>query len=179
MAGGFYPVNNSLISSTGQNFVNPNPNIMNGMQFGSWNNSYITAGPKNSSSLQNTGIIWVNGVEGAKGYIIQPNSSVVLMDSEQDYFYLKTANDAGIASIRVFEFKEKQQNNINTNINIEDQLKNYVSKEEFERLQNTLNDIINLLNNNISVVNNSISTETKEISKNKTSNNKYIEKKEG
>lgn len=52
---GFYG-NNALAAQ--QMYGQP----INSMQFGSWNNSY-TAMPK---SQQNSGVIWVNGIEGAK-----------------------------------------------------------------------------------------------------------------
>lgn len=90
------------------------------------------------------------------------------MDSEKNYFYLKTANDAGIASIRVFEFEEKQ-NNINTVVNTAD-LQNYVSKEEFEELKQVLNNINNTLLANIS--------KQEEPVVNSSSTSKYKEKKE-
>lgn len=121
---GFYG-NNTLAAQ--QMYGQP----INSMQFGSWNNSYTTM-PK---PQQNSGVIWVNGIEGAKGYIIQPNSTVVLMDSERNYFYLKTANEAGIASIRIFEFQEKHQVEPKSSVDIDSKLKDFVSREEFEELK--------------------------------------------
>lgn len=96
---------------------------------------------------QNNGVIWVNGIEGAKGYIIQPNSTVVLMDSEQNCFYLKTTNEAGVPSIRIFEFKEKTQTTPTQNeINFDEKLKNYVPRAEFDEIKNTLTNITNMIN---------------------------------
>lgn len=96
---------------------------------------------------QNNGVIWVNGVEGAKGYIIQPNSTVVLMDSEQNCFYLKSTNEAGVPSIRIFEFKEKTQTTpAQTKINFDEKLKNYVPRAEFDEIKNTLTNITNMIN---------------------------------
>lgn len=175
-----YGYNNSLANQFNNNndlnrFVATNP-----MNFGSWNNSYNNAftSAKNTLNNNNSGIIWVNGIEGAKGYIIQPNSSTILMDSEQNCFYLKTTNDAGIPSIRIFEFQEKiqKQNKNNIDINIDEKLKDYVPRKEFEEIKNILANITEKLtttiNNNS---NNSLQTETKN---NNISTNKYIEKKE-
>ena len=93
---------------------------------------------------QNNG---VNGIEGAKGYIIQPNSTVVLMDSEQNCFYLKTTNEAGVPSIRIFEFKEKTQTTPTQNeISFDEKLKNYVPRVEFDEIKNTLTNITNMIN---------------------------------
>ncbi len=49
---------------------------------------------------------FVNGVEGAKAYAIQPNQSVMLMDSDQPIAYMKTANAMGQANIKYFKLVE-------------------------------------------------------------------------
>ena len=42
---------------------------------------------------QNNGIIWVQGVEGAKAYHLIPNSNTTLLDSDNDgLFYIKTSD---------------------------------------------------------------------------------------
>lgn len=98
-------------------------------------------------NVQNNGVIWVNGLEGAKGYIVQPNSTVVLMDSEQNCFYLKSANEVGIPSIRIFEFKEKTQTtSAQSEVNLDEKLKNYVPRAEFDEIKNTLTNITNMIN---------------------------------
>lgn len=52
-------------------------------------------------------MIWVQGESGAKSYIVTPNSTVMLMDSEQDRFYIKSADASGMPSpLRVFEYTE-------------------------------------------------------------------------
>lgn len=65
-------------------------------------------------------INWVQGLEGAKAYQIYPNSSVILMDSENDNtMYIKTSDHVGISKIRTFKYEE-----------IEETQKNYVTREE-------------------------------------------------
>lgn len=51
---------------------------------------------------------YVNGLEGAKAYIVPPNGKMILMDSDNPIFYLKSANEAGQANIRTFRFEEVQ-----------------------------------------------------------------------
>lgn len=59
------------------------------------------------NNAQNNGIIWVQGVEGAKAYQIAPNSNVLLMDSENDgRFYIKTCDNIGMCSLRYFDYSE-------------------------------------------------------------------------
>lgn len=65
-------------------------------------------------------INWVQGLEGAKAYQIYPNSSVILMDSENDNtMYIKTSDHVGISKIRTFKYEE-----------VEEVQKNYVTREE-------------------------------------------------
>ena len=58
---------------------------------------------------QNTGlqqgIIWVQGEAAAKSYLIAPNSTVPLWDSEDKVIYLKSADAAGMQSMKVLEYK--------------------------------------------------------------------------
>lgn len=37
----------------------------------------------------NQGILWVQGEAGAKSYLVAPNTSVLLMDSEESRFFYK------------------------------------------------------------------------------------------
>lgn len=75
------------------NQFQPYPN-----QFGMYGRQY---------PLQNTGITWVQGIEGAKAWQLAPNSNVLLMDSEMDgRFYIKTSDNIGMCSMRTFEYHE-------------------------------------------------------------------------
>lgn len=49
---------------------------------------------------------FVNGVEGAKAYAIQPNQQVMLMDSDQPLVYLKSSNAMGQASLKYYRLTE-------------------------------------------------------------------------
>lgn len=52
-------------------------------------------------------ITWVQGETGAKAYPLAPASNVLLMDSEQDVFYLKSTDASGMPMpLRTFEYKE-------------------------------------------------------------------------
>ena len=50
------------------------------------------------------GRIWVQGIEGAKSYLVAPNSSVDLWDSENPVLYQKSADAAGMPSIKVLDY---------------------------------------------------------------------------
>lgn len=67
----------------------------------------------------------VNGLEGAKAYQIMPNCTVALFDANEDVFYVKSADNAGFPSVRMFKFEEIQPQAPNTN-------SDYVSRKEME-----------------------------------------------
>ena len=84
-----------------------------------------------------TQVAYVNGIEGAKAYILQPNSNAILLDSDSDYMYCKVADSSGIMSLDTFKLtKVEPQTMNNTQINT-----NYVTKEEFNTLQNQLKNL--------------------------------------
>lgn len=52
----------------------------------------------------NNGIIWVQGEAGAKSYLIAPNTTVPLWDSEDQVIYLKSADASGMPSMKVIDY---------------------------------------------------------------------------
>lgn len=53
-------------------------------------------------------IIWVQGKEGAKAYMVAAGNSVLLMDSENSAFYIKSTDASGMPlPLRVFDYKER------------------------------------------------------------------------
>lgn len=50
------------------------------------------------------GIIWVQGEAGAKSYLVAPNSTVQLWDSERQTIYLKSADASGMPSMKVLDY---------------------------------------------------------------------------
>lgn len=52
------------------------------------------------------GLNWVQGEAGAKSWYITPGSTVLLMDSEAQRFYLKSADMNGLPAMRTFEYNE-------------------------------------------------------------------------
>lgn len=56
---------------------------------------------------QFSGITWVQGEAGAKGFQVDPGKSALLMDSEASTFYLKSADMNGMPSMRTFDYSER------------------------------------------------------------------------
>ena len=62
--------------------------------------------PMQQPRQDQNGLIWVQGEAGAKSWYITPGSTVLLMDSEAQRFYLKSADMNGVPAMRTFEYIE-------------------------------------------------------------------------
>lgn len=58
----------------------------------------------NNQPNAQSSLIWVQGEAGAKSYMVAPNSSVTLWDSEAPVIYLKSADQSGIPNIRIIDY---------------------------------------------------------------------------
>lgn len=65
--------------------------------------------PQITPQNQSGGIIWIQGESAAKSYLVAPNSTVVLFDSESQTIYLKSADATGLPSMRVLEYTIRDQ----------------------------------------------------------------------
>jgi len=52
----------------------------------------------------NGSIIWVQGEAGAKSYLVAPNTTVQLWDSEDKVIYLKSADASGMPSMKILDY---------------------------------------------------------------------------
>lgn len=52
------------------------------------------------------GINWVQGEAGAKAYPVAANNSVLLMDTDDQCFYIKSADQSGLPTMRRFAYSE-------------------------------------------------------------------------
>lgn len=54
------------------------------------------------------GIIWVQGEAAARSYMVAPGNTVMLMDSDANTFYLKSADGSGVPQpLRIFDYTER------------------------------------------------------------------------
>ena len=67
----------------------------------------MQAAPTQPPQADPGGIIWVQGEAGAKAYHVAPGNTVQLWDSEDTAIYLKSADMAGMPSMRVLEYTER------------------------------------------------------------------------
>ena len=76
---------------------------------------------------QNNGINWVQGIEGAKSYPVAPNATVMLMDSNENTFYIKNADATGRPTVTLYDFQERKVGKDTTEQN---KTADFVTKEE-------------------------------------------------
>ena len=53
---------------------------------------------------QQNSITWVQGLAGAKSYLVSPNNTVQLWDSEAQTIYLKSADSSGMPSMKIVDY---------------------------------------------------------------------------
>lgn len=59
--------------------------------------------PQPTMQMQSN-IEYVNGIEGAKAFILPPNTKKLLLDSDNAFFYIKTTDTQGKPSVRRFRY---------------------------------------------------------------------------
>lgn len=103
-------MNNPYALNSQMNLSNPYMNNYNAMQNQMVNN-----------------LIRVTGMDGAKAYQMQPNSTVALFDSSEDIMYIKSTDGAGFPTIRTFGFAPIEQPTNQGN--------DFISRAEFEQFK--------------------------------------------
>lgn len=83
-------------------------------------------------------MIWVQGEAGAKAYMVAPGASAVLWDSERYVFYIKSADQSGMPSMRVFDYTERG----GAVPNVSQANTNYVTRQEFDALVSQINQMM-------------------------------------
>lgn len=93
----------------------------------------------NNPPQTNQGLLWVQGEAAARSYLVAPNTTVLLMDSESQTFYLKSTDTSGMPMpLRIFDYTERtaQQNAPQAVQSAPEDLDSkYVTREEYIRLQ--------------------------------------------
>lgn len=94
--------------------------------------------PQQQPQPQNNSIIWVQGMAGAKSYLVAPNTTVQLWDSESQTIFLKSADASGMPSMKILDYKiretaQPQQTQVVT------QAVDYVTKTELNAFEDKIN----------------------------------------
>lgn len=78
--------------------------------------------------------IWVQGEAGAKSYLVAPNSSVDLWDSEKNTIYIKSADATGLPTIKIIDYTVRQPLDAKPKVE-------YATKSDLDELRKELRSI--------------------------------------
>lgn len=82
---------------------------------------------------QSNGIIWVQGEAGAKSYLVAPNTTIQLWDSEDQIIYLKSADASGMPSMKILDYTIRGSDSSKNEFSIDN--KEFIHKDEFNALK--------------------------------------------
>lgn len=100
----------------------------------------------NFQNNNNSNLIWVQGEAGAKSYLVAPNTTVQLWDSEAQVIYLKSADASGMPSMKIIDYTIRNMPQTPTNQQITDV--SYVTKAEFDNFKQEVENIKNMIRGN-------------------------------
>lgn len=84
-------------------------------------------------------LTWVTGEAGAKSYLVAPNSTATLWDSEAQTIYLKSADASGMPSMKILDYTIRDNgSNMPNRPLVEKESSNsteYVLKSDFDALR--------------------------------------------
>lgn len=80
-------------------------------------------------------IIWVQGESGAKAYMVAAGNSVLLMDSENSAFYIKSTDASGMPlPLRTFDYTERTESPKTPPQTAQQPGVEFVTRKEFDAL---------------------------------------------
>ena len=90
--------------------------------------------PTAVQNVQNSGVTWVQGEAGAKSYLVAPNTTVALWDSEAQTIYLKSADPSGMPHMKILDYTVRGGQTMDQNVE-------YATKADLERLRQKIAEI--------------------------------------
>ena len=86
---------------------------------------------QNTNNLIKRSVITVAGLSEARGFNLNPGESVVLIDANDDYFYIKECDEIGKSTTKCFMYEEVEL----------EEASGAVSKKEFDKLSTDVKDL--------------------------------------
>lgn len=92
------------------------------------------------------GLVWVQGIEGAKSYTnVQPGAPVALWDSEEQTVYIKSIDQTGKPQMTILDYFERDGGSEKEK-KVEQTIE-YVPKEQFDLLSKKLEELSGAMSN--------------------------------
>lgn len=112
------------------------------MNYAPINNPFFGQPNYQNRMTNNNRITWVNGIEGAKAFQIEPNSNILLLDSDtQGRMYIKTCDNIGMCNLRIFTYEEVTENSQQAQTP-EIDTSQFVTKDE---MNNAINEVLQFI----------------------------------
>jgi outer membrane murein-binding lipoprotein Lpp len=117
-----------------------NPEVQEmGMDYNAIASSLLAGMTGNQNNFQNQqpkrGVITVAGIAEARGFNLNPGESIVLIDANDDVFYIKECDDIGKSTTRSFKYEEIEP----------EETSGTVSKKEFDKLSGDVKELKTLI----------------------------------
>lgn len=105
--------------------------LFNGGYPATYQNPYMVQQPQyvQPAQQQQGSLIWIQGEAAAKSYLVAPNTSVVLFDSESQTVYIKSADASGMPSMKTLDYTIREVPN-NAVAPIPKESINYATKDD-------------------------------------------------
>lgn len=114
--------------------------------YNNYSGNYNPYQNQTNNNQQNSGIIWVQGEAGARAYLVAPNSTVQLWDSEAQIIYLKSADASGMPTIKILDYtiRENESRNVSVSEKIEKKIEqngDFATKKDISALKSEIKEI--------------------------------------
>ena len=94
--------------------------------------------PQQTAQQVSNGLIWIQGIEAAKSYMVAPSTTVALWDSESQTVYLKSADASGMPSMRILDYEIREDAHKNHRMGSES---DFATKSEVSAIQKQIDEI--------------------------------------
>lgn len=101
----------------------------------SYQNPYMIQPQYQQPAQQNNGLLWVQGEAAAKSYLVAPNTSVALFDSERQSVYIKSADVSGMPSMKILDYTIRDGQQVETRAA---NCLNYATKDDLAELNDQI-----------------------------------------
>lgn len=87
------------------------------------------------AQMSNVAWVYVNGIEGARNQIVQPNQVAWMMDNSEPRIYVKAVDNVGSVTLRAFALNEIDTNSLTTGAREQSA---YVTRNDLSALENRI-----------------------------------------
>ena len=94
--------------------------------------------PQQTSQQVSNGLIWIQGIEAAKSYMVAPNTTVALWDSESETVYLKSADASGMPSMRILDYTIRENTPVSRKMGAKT---DFATKDDISIIQSQIDEI--------------------------------------